>query len=150
MTEAIQQVVLNLLARRDYSRYEIRVKLVSKQYDIRDIENVLDDFSRRGWQSDDRFAEAYICHRSKAGVGPLKIAHELKKKQVDSHRVERYLYSDKLDWSDCIQSVWRKKFNQVPCDFKAKSKQMRFLLQRGFEPDRVQRLLNQINEGDVL
>ncbi len=150
MTVSIQQAVLNLLARRDYSRYEIRVKLVSKQYDIRDIENVLDDFSRRGWQSDDRFAEAYIRHRSKAGVGPLKIAHELKKKQVDSHRIERYLYSDELDWGDCIQSVWRKKFNQIPRDFKAKSKQMRFLLQRGFEPDRVQRLLNQINEDDVL
>ena len=28
-----------------------------------------------------------------AGVGPLKIAHELKK-QVDSQRVERHLYSD--------------------------------------------------------
>jgi regulatory protein len=147
---SVRQAVLNLLARREYSRYELSQKLQKKHYDTHDIEDTLDDFSRRGWQSDERFIESYVRHRSKAGVGPLKIAHELRRKKVDSAQVERFLNAGEVDWDACIRNVWCKKFNQVPGGFSVKSKQMRFLLQRGFEPDRVQQLLKYINKDDTL
>jgi regulatory protein len=54
---------MDMLARRDYSRYEMRLRLETRGFDPQIIGMVLDDLAARGLQDDARFAYAWISSR---------------------------------------------------------------------------------------
>jgi regulatory protein len=139
---SINEVVLAYLSRREYSRFELERRLSAKHYTSVDIATCLDAMQAKGYLSDSRYTQSYIRHRSLAGVGPLRICAELRQRgiQVDKSSI----YFQEIDWDERMASVWSRKFDQIACGNKARAKQMRFLLQRGFEPASVQRLLNDI------
>jgi regulatory protein len=68
---------MDLLARREHSAHELRQKLEKREFDRDEIELALEVLQQNNLQSDARFTESYVNHRTNAGLGPIKIAHEL-------------------------------------------------------------------------
>ena len=123
--KSLKSRALDYLSRREMSRLELYRKLAPYAQNEEELNAVLDEFAARNWQSDTRFAEAYINSKShKHGVLRLKQA------LPDAH-------------TECLHAaeVLRKKFRQPARDYIEKQKQMRFLLYRGFDMNTAQTAL---------
>ena len=79
---ALRARALRLLARREHSRAELRRKLAPHVEEGVDLEALLDDFTKRGWLSEERFVEQTVRAKARK-FGPLKIAHHLREKGID-------------------------------------------------------------------
>lgn len=137
----IRKKAMDLLARREHSEQELRQKLKSREYETDAIEEVLQELISDRLLSDERFTEAYVNHRFNAGVGPLKIRHELRQKGVTDLLSDEFLepLSDRWDQLMVQQRV-RKYGEVIPVGYVERMKQARFLQNRGFSPESVMRL----------
>ena len=135
---------LNLLARREHSRSELRFKLQRDEtYQAEEIENALLRLTEAGLQSDSRFAESYVRYRSQRGMGAQRIRLELKERGVTSELIEQSLQEAEIDWFALAAEVRCKRFGErVPDDFKDRAKQQRFLQYRGFTHDQITESFN--------
>jgi len=145
---SLRQRALDLLARREYSRLELARKLsahVEAGEDGSDeIAALLDDFQRRGWLSDERFAEQLVNAR-KSRFGSRKVAHELREKGVAEQVVEQATAG--MDDLENALAVWQKKFGKQPESREEWAKQARFLQSRGFGFDAI-RIVLQAQQDD--
>lgn len=140
---------LGLLARREHSRQELQRKLAACEEgdgSSEEIDVLLEEFQRRGWLSDERFAEQVVNTR-KSRFGSLKVAHELREKGVAEHVVEEATAG--MDDLESAREVWQKKFGSLPETREAWAKQARFLQSRGFGFDIIKKVLNQKLDRDV-
>ena len=120
---------------------ELRQKLKARDHDEDAVEAVLQQLREEGLQSDERFTESFVNHRFNAGVGPLKIRHELRQKGVDDTLVDCFLEPLADEWEAEMQRQRVRKFGEaIPQDYAARMKQARFLQNRGFSPESVMRL----------
>ncbi|HRE13219.1 MAG TPA: recombination regulator RecX [Usitatibacteraceae bacterium] len=122
---------LRLLARREHSRAELRRKLAPHAGEDFDLDPLLDDFTKRGWLSEERFVEQTVRVKARK-YGPLKIAHHLREKGIDAQGVEKGLAQAKAEEGEALASAWRARFGRAPRDEVERAKQVRFLQQRGF------------------
>ncbi len=132
---------MNLLARREHLRAELARKLRQRfgpECDS-DIESVLQELQDENLQSDSRFTESYIRHRSARGYGPDRIQQELRQKGVDSELLDEAMSVAEVDWAERAREVRYKKFGTgQPGDFREKARQLRFLNYRGFGAEYAQ------------
>jgi regulatory protein len=134
---AIREQALRFLARREYSKHQLRTKLIAKGWNKEQIEPVLEDLAKNKLQDDDRYISMYVRHRIEAGYGPRRISAELIKNGI-KEIPEELINESSHEWSARLKIVWQKKFkNKVPRDDKTKFQQIRFLLYRGFTPEQV-------------
>src|SRR3569832_2955500 len=77
----LRERVLRLLARCDHSRAELVRKLGQAGFVQDDIESLLDEFEKRNWLSDQRFAESYFAD-NRARAGSIKLAYALRHRGV--------------------------------------------------------------------
>lgn len=139
MSEIYQRAV-RLLARREHTRAELARKLAPHGTE-EEIENVLNELSRTGLQSDARFAESYL--RSQVGrLGAARLRQTLRQKGVASDTIDEQL-TDLPDESSRARDVWNRKFGMPPADAKEWARQARFLQGRGFSTDIIRRLLKE-------
>lgn len=139
----IRHKALALLTRREHSRWELEQKLHQRGFTAQKIVPVLQQLIEEGWQSDDRFAECYVCSRINAGFGPLRIRAELKRRRIQDFLIDKYLNpKDHTFWMNKIKLVCTKKFTQKMSDSKFYARQYRFLQQRGFHHDNIFQFLN--------
>ena len=138
---SIRNKAMDLLARREHSEYELRQKLKSRDYDVDAINVALQGLKQDHLLSDARFAEAYVNHRFNAGVGPVKIRHELRQKGITDALADEFLepLSDRWDQLMMLQRV-RKYGETIPAGYAERMEQARFLQNRGFSPESVMRL----------
>lgn len=139
---------LSLLARRDYSKVELQQRII-KRFGLEDSECqcVLSKLESDGYQSDKRYAEAYVRYRGDRGFGPIRLKQELSEQGVSPELIRETLEeSCEVDWDDQLQRVWQKKFRNPPDDWRGKAKQLRFLSYRGFEPARIERFLDSLSD----
>lgn len=123
---------LRMLARREHSQLEIQQKLQQKDFEHADIQKTIALLIEQGYQSDERFAEAFIRMRYNQGKGPIKIVLELKQRGVDQFDLSVY------DWRDRAKQVAQKKFgSEAPKDYGEKAKRQRFLQSRGFDFEQI-------------
>lgn len=122
---------LNYLSRREYSRAELRRKLLSYSEDLDEIDRLLDALEREKWLSTDRFAES-VVHRRAQRVGVSRIVGELKQHHVDPSTVA--VLAEQLRETELTRAraVWQKKFGSVATTPEARARQVRFLAGRGF------------------
>jgi regulatory protein len=114
-------------------------KLQQKKFAITDIQTVLTQLIAENLLSNTRFVTNFIHYRRNRGYGPLYIQRELTQKGIAKDMIEEHLSINDNAWFDCVQNVWQKRFkNQIPQDFKARVKQMRFLQQRGFTREQIE------------
>jgi len=133
---SIRNKALDLLSRRDHSRFELRGKLLVRfKDDENNIERVLDDLERENLLSDQRFTEMFIRGRVRRGSGPIRIISELRQKGIDSSLAERVLAELNVDWHSVLQSLSLQKYGESPIvDNKEKAKRIRFFQYKGYSP----------------
>ncbi|MDO5686607.1 MAG: recombination regulator RecX [Neisseria sp.] len=139
---------MNLLARREHSRTELRRKLAVHCEDADLIEDVLQELHRRHLQSDERFSESLINSKAK-NYGSLRLAEELRRKGVDSATAAAYLPDTDSERQRAL-AVLQKKFRQPENTLAMKQKYYRFLAYRGFSADVVSRSLKVWLSGDSI
>tara|TARA_B100001105_G_scaffold209520_1_gene173921 strand:+ start:1211 stop:1651 length:441 start_codon:yes stop_codon:yes gene_type:complete len=138
----IYNKALDLISRREHSRYEVMQKLNKRYPETRSlIEEVLDKLIANNILDDERFAEMYINSRARKGFGPKKIEMELSSKHVES-----FIISSSLEaydnWIENAKKELLKKFKGiVPTDYQSKIKQKQFLFNRGFSIQIIERVL---------
>jgi len=124
---------MGLLARREYSQFELRARLKARGYTDDLINNVLSELSKENLQSDTRFTESYLRMRVNRGFGPRRIQAELRERGIAEELICEFIDENDAMWSTLAQRVLKKKFgDEPPADFKARAKQLRFLQYRGF------------------
>lgn len=143
---------LQYLARREYSRAELRGKLLPHAQADDDLEQpldacgqanldaLLDDLTTRGWLSDAR-AAMQLVHAKRSRFGTQRITHELRQKGIAEELVTAALPELKASELETAREVWKKKFGAAPQDEKQKAKQVRFLQSRGFSLDAIFKVL---------
>ena len=123
---------LKMLMRREHSKLELFNKLKLKGYDDEIIDSAITQLTEQNYQSDERFAEAFILMRFNQGKGPVKIASELKLRGISSFNLSDF------DWFKSAKEIRKKKFGDLASsDFKEQAKQKRFLQSRGFSLDQI-------------
>lgn len=144
--KAIKQACLLYLVRREHSCQELLQKVSAKGFARKDIMSVLDEFIEEGLQSNARFAESYARSRVHKGFGPLRIQAELQQRGAGDCYFEMAVEDIAGSWNDLLEQVYSKKYGTVrSLDFKEKLKRSRFLQQRGFPNDMVQRLFKKLS-----
>lgn len=138
-----------LLARRDHSRAELARKLarpVGDEAGPAELERVLDELSRNGLLSDERFAAAVLRTRVQR-FGDARIRHDLRRFGVADETSAAALATLAGSEVARAQQVWSKRFTTLPTSAAARAKQARFLQSRGFSLDSIFRVLRG-NIGD--
>jgi regulatory protein len=127
---------LRFLSMREHSRLELGRKLSKYAEEGDDVDALLDFLEKNNWLSQARFSESLI-HRRGARYGNSRIVAELQSHGVNGEALQE-LKSGLADTEvERACEVWRRKFGEVASDTEGRSKQMRFLMQRGFSQKAV-------------
>ncbi len=137
---------MRYLARREYSRAELHARLLTYATPDDNVDAVLDELVKRGWQSDER-AATQLVHAKRARFGTQRIAHELRQRGIAEELISASLPKLKESELEAAREVWKKKFGVAPHDEKEKARQVRFLQSRGFGLGVVFKVLR--SESDV-
>ncbi len=133
-----KSVAVRLLSRREHSAFEIRDKLLKRDFEESEIDQAILELKQGGWLSDERFAEAYIRMRQQKGFGPIRIAIELNERGVNESIVVACLGESDESWQQTLEQQYLKKYNNKPVeDYNDRAKRIRFLQYRGFPLDAI-------------
>jgi regulatory protein len=123
---------LRYLSRREHSCQELRKKLLAYAESDVELDEVMAKLETQSWLSDERFAESLVRRKSER-YGSLKIINELKQQGIEGDSLLGI--KERLKISDATRAweLWQRKFDSlVTKDPKEKSKQMRYLVSKGF------------------
>ena len=134
------QYLVYLLSKRDHSEAELRKKLISKEFEIEEIENAISLVQEKNWQNDKRFCSHFIRHRSVQGYGPNRLKFDLKQKGIKDWLINQELENCEIDWLEQAEILFNKK-RPTAWDTKAKQKMWRYMLGRGFNNNHFSHLL---------
>lgn len=130
-----------MLSRREHSQRELLQKLSAKEFDSAEINELLEEFKEKNWQSDTRFAESYSRSRWLKGFGPVRIQLELQARGIDSSIND--VLDEQPDWTELLRNLHSKKYGrQAPNDLKERAKRTRFLLYKGYSHEMINQLFN--------
>lgn len=146
----LYQYALFMLSRRDYGKAELFARMKRHMYEKNDgiidetlIERVLARLSEQHFLDDNRVATLLLQSYVRKGYGPLRIKQEMRQKGFSQLLVDQQVAHLEVDWFEKAAEVRSKKFgNDLPNDFKEKSKQIRYLQYRGFFGDMIYELFN--------
>jgi regulatory protein len=143
LASKVLRAAVALLARRDFSRAELRVRLLrtaGAEAGAAEIDRVLDAVQAQGLLSEDRFVEEFIRTRE-ARFGPVRLRHELLRRGVAEERIEAALKQHLRDEYAAAHALWLKRFKSAPPDAREWARQARFLGARGFSHDVIRKVL---------
>ena len=142
----LRERALRLLARREHSRAELARKLRTYAGPEEELETLLEDLSRRGLLSDERYAESR-AHALSRKYGAARIAHELRAKGLDKELAEQASKTARATEIERAREVWCRKFRGVaPGTREERARQMRFLQSRGFSFDAIRAVVGSPGE----
>ena len=130
---SLRSRALNYLSRKEMSRQELAQKLAPYTEDPQELTDLLEEFARHRWQSDERFTESFIASRSHK-YGARRLSEELRHKGVDENLIKTHQISKEAEIQNAL-AILQKKFAHLPQSPEEKNKQMRFLAYRGFDFD---------------
>ena len=81
MSSLALSYVVNLLARREYSEFELRNKMQEKPFTEDEIDETIAYCQKKNWQNDKRFAENYFT-RTFGNVGMVQIVSNKELRQL--------------------------------------------------------------------
>ena len=144
MAEAVdlRRFALNCLSRREYCRCELKNRLLSRDNDPVQVEQLLDHLEQSQFLSEQRYVTAVVERRIAAGYGPERIAAELKHRGADTDCVVNYLNKFGEEWTELAQCTLDKYFidkNNMDDDMRL-ARLQRFLFNRGFDEHTVARV----------
>lgn len=139
---------LRYLASREHSRVELERKLRPHAAQPQELALLLDELQQRDLQSENRVVES-LLHRRAKGLGAARLRQELKQKGIAEDSMEQALQGLQATEMERAQQVWAKKFGAEAKDAKEHSRQMRFLLSRGFSAEIVRRVLREAGDAET-
>src|SRR6059058_151122 len=131
---------LKYLSTREHSRLELGRKLARYAEEGDDVEALLDFLEKNNWLSQERFAESLV-HRRAGRYGNARVLAELQQHGVEGDNLAELKSELKDTETARAKEVWRRKFGTPPQDAEQRSKQMRFLMARGFSSSAVRAAL---------
>ena len=138
---ALRYKAIGLLARREQSRNELHRKLQVKADEEGwrvDIDALLEDLIRLGLQSDLRFSEVLVRSKANDGYGPIRVYQFGLQYGLNSELIRQQLEKQNFDWFERALKQKRKHCGfAIAIDAKERSKQVRYLYQRGFSRDHI-------------
>lgn len=138
MDAKIYAAAIRMLAGREHSGFELRNKLKRKAYPDNNIDEVITQLINDKHLNEARFTEGFISSKIKRGIGPIKIRMELQQRSVDESLIGAYLDFNQVEWFNRASEVRSKRFGtDLPTETNEKTKQMRFLQQRGFTQQHI-------------
>ncbi|MBA3479669.1 MAG: recombination regulator RecX [Lautropia sp.] len=137
---------LRFLARREHSRAELRRKLLTEEVDEAAVNILLDDLESKKLLSDRRFAEV-LAQSKGARYGVASVSRTLAKQGVSPELAAAALAPLSATERERALAIWRRRFGAPPTDLKARARQHRFMLGRGFEPATVSWIIKQAEQS---
>ena len=132
---------LELLARREHSRLELRQKLIQRGYPAEAVATALDQLAAERLLDERRYAEIYAGSRADKGYGPLRIASELRQRGIPDELADAAIAALGEFWMLKLRELHRKRFkSQIPADTAGRMQQTRMLRQHGFTLDQIRAL----------
>ena len=133
-----------LLSRREYSRKQLRERLAEGGDSPEALEETLDLLEQKGYLNDERFAES-LCRAKGSRYGNFRLQMQLREAGVAGEIISRVL-GEATDEVERAKEVWSRRFGSLAEDEKEKARQVRFLANRGFSFDTIQRVLSRVRE----
>lgn len=131
---------LRLLSQREHSRTELERKLAKHVQEGEQLGPILDELTAKDFINESRVVDSVVNRR--AGVmGAARIRQELHGKGLKGELVQQALAGLQHTELERAQEVWQRKFGAPPADDKARMRQMRFLMARGFSGEVTSRVL---------
>lgn len=122
-----------MLARREHSQRELRVRLEHGGYDEAAAAEAIKRLGDQNYQDDERFGEMLLRARIAHGYGPARIRAELLSHGLKAAVIEALIQSAGVDWDALALAQLRKKYGSRPAvDHAERGKRAQFLLRRGF------------------
>ena len=139
----IRKKLLDLLSRREHSKYELLTKLKLRVESKSSLEEEINKLSTENLQSDLRFSESYIRSRYNSGFGPIRIKYDLSVRRVKESVVLDAFNEIDLDWVEKLKKEKIKKYgNSSSENMQELSKRIKFFIQRGFEKEMISKVIN--------
>ncbi len=133
---------MDYLARREHSRAELVHKLAQKGYPDDEIDRQLARLAEEGLQSDWRFAESFAAQRARNGFGAMKIRYELERRGVAGALIDEALSPWRDSWLELAREQRERHFGDWPEDYRERARQSRYLQQRGYDFDVINRIFS--------
>ena len=148
--DAARQKAIGLLARRDFGARELKGRLSDAGYERAAAEVAVADLQEERLVDDVRYVESAVASRTARGQGPIRIALELKRVGIAPTLVDEAVDAKSPDWGDRAAELRKRRFGrEVPKDPKERTRQIRFLLYRGFSMDHVRGALGRAALDDL-
>jgi regulatory protein len=148
---SLEARALRLLAGREYARAELERRLAPLVEDAPEasaaeqIRAALDALVARGWLNEARAAESVLASHG-VRAGQRRLEQLLRAKGLDADLIESTLRQAATTELERARRLWQRRFGQPPAGAAERSKQMRFLAGRGFEPDVIRHVVG--GDGD--
>jgi regulatory protein len=141
----IRLAAMNLLARREHSVRELRMKLSRRFTDEPMVVCELQRLAKENLQSDQRFAQSYAHQRAGAGFGPLRVRQEMRDRGLSDGDVSEAFEAEALDWNVIAAQAYSKKYGHSDVrevlELKEQARRSRFMQYRGFTAEHYQHLV---------
>lgn len=152
--QSATQYGLYLLSRRAYSRYDLKQKLVAKDFSVDEVQHALERFDDYGYLDDQHYAHSFVRSKANEHRGPVKISWQLQQKKIATEFITSAL--EQHDWQSICASAADRKWQQLTShvdettDFlKLKQKLYRFLASRGFSSQDIQLSLSSLSTSII-
>lgn len=137
--QALRSLAFTLLARREYSRHELRQRLLERALNADEVDHLVDELVASDYQNDERMAGMVLRSQLRQGRGPARVQQALKKHHIDAELVSDEM--QQMDWLQQALALKVRKFGpEVARDPKLRARQVRFLQYRGFALDVIMKV----------
>jgi regulatory protein len=150
--EQAWQKIKHYCAYQERNHYETKQKLYSFGLYKNEVEDMLSRLIEEDYLNEERFAEQFAGGKFRMKQwGKVKITYQLKQKQVSSYNIRRALQCiADTDYVATLQKLAEAKWQLLRGEqyIVRQAKTTSFLLQRGFEPALIQKVIQQIRHED--
>ncbi len=140
---ALRVAALRLLARREYSRAELKARLAAAGSQ-EELDSVLDTLQAERLLSDQRYASERVAARA-VRYGNARLKQELRQHGISDDDIAAALPEGGDEAARC-RAVWARKFGRLPSDAAERGRQMRFLQYRGFSGEAIRGVMRGAEE----
>lgn len=98
-----------MLAIREHSEQQIRIKLIKKGFERETINQCVDYLYNQNWLSETRFCNGFIRSRAEKGQGLIRIESELQAQNIQRTTIDQQLELEDIDWQQACERALLKK-----------------------------------------
>ena len=133
-----REQAIRMLSRRDYAKRELAGRLAERGFAAEAAAGAVEVLEDERLVNDARYVESAVASRIARGQGPRRIALDLERLGVDQQLVAQAVDARSPEWTRRALELRERRFGRAaPKDQRERSRQVRFLLYRGYTPEHV-------------